>query len=281
MHGCYRSSRLATGVVAAMTTAHRLLGTWLNTVDRFVALSHFSARKFVEGGLPANKITVKPNFLSPDPGVGDGAGRYALFVGRLAPEKGIATLLQAWDRLSETLPLKILGDGPLAPLVQEHAAKNNGIEWLGRQTGPEVLRHLQAAACLVMPSEWYECCPKTLIESLAVGTPAVVSRLGAMAEMIDHERTGLHFEPRNANDLAVQVKRIVADAPNTAAMREQARAEFEHKYTAAANYEQLMNIYASVVQTQAALASQPDSISQCHQDTIHDRSNIDTLAQSL
>ncbi len=185
-----------------MTTTHRLLGTWHKTVDRFVALSQFSAEKFIAGGLPAEKIAVKPNFISPDPGPGTGSGQYALFVGRLAPEKGIETLLAAWSELENVLPLKIVGDGPLEPLVRQHAANSGNIEYLGRKPRDEVLGLLGEATCLVMPSEWYECCPKTLIESLAVGTPAIVSRLGAMAEMIEHEVTGLHFEPGCASDLA-------------------------------------------------------------------------------
>ena len=246
-HGCYRSSRLASGVVTAMVTFHRLLNTWQKCVDRFVALSHFSARKFVAGGLPANKISVKPNFISPDPSRGSGSGGYALFVGRLAAEKGLATLLDAWDQCGAILPLKILGDGPLASLVEQRANANPHVTWLGRKSGVEVLQYLSEATCLVMPSEWYECCPKTLIETLAVGTPAIVTRLGAMAEMIDHERTGLHFTPCDSNDLAAQVQRLTRDPQLASRMRAAARRDYEEKYTASANYQQLIEIYNSVV----------------------------------
>jgi glycosyltransferase involved in cell wall biosynthesis len=247
LHGCYRSSRLATGAIVAMTALHRAMRTWQRMVDRFVALSHFSAAKFVEGGLPADKIVVKPNFMSTDPGVGLGYGGFALFVGRLSAEKGIETLLKAWEQV-ESLPLKILGDGPLASLVEQHAAKNPRVQWLGRRPSAEVLDHLKSATCLVMPSEWYECCPKTLIETLAAGTPAVVTKLGAMAEMIEHESTGLHFERRNATDLARQVNRLASDPELTARMRRSARQRFEDAYTADFNYEQLIGIYEQVCQ---------------------------------
>jgi glycosyltransferase involved in cell wall biosynthesis len=251
LHGCYRSSRQATGTIVAMTTLHRAMRTWKQKVDRFIALSHFSATKFVEGGLPADKIVVKPNFMSSDPGVGTGDGRYALFVGRLSAEKGIETLLAAWEQVTDHLPLKILGDGPLAPLVEQHAAKNPRVEWLGRKPSNEVLEQLKSATCLVMPSEWYECCPKTLIETLAVGTPAVVTKLGAMAEMIEHESTGLHFERRNPADLARQVNRLAGDPQLTADMRRAARQRFEDRYTADCNYDQLIGIYEQVCLTKS------------------------------
>ena len=254
LHGCYRSNRLVTGAVATMTTIHRAVGTWHKLVDRYIALSHFSAAKFVAGGLPADKIVVKPNFISPDPGVGNGRGNYALFVGRLVVEKGIETMLDAWDRVGSRLPLKIIGDGPLTARVQESAALNKHIEWLGRKPGPEVMQALRDATCLVMPSEWYECCPKTLIETLAVGTPAVVSRLGAMAEMIQHEVTGLHFEPRNADDLAAQIKRLAQDSEMRGRMSFAARQRYEEFYTADENYEMLLEIYQ---QARAACGASP------------------------
>jgi glycosyltransferase involved in cell wall biosynthesis len=256
-HGCYRADRRASAVVATMVTLHRLLKTWQKCVDRFIALSHFSAAKFVTGGLPAHKIAVKPNFISPDPGAGPGTGGYALFVGRLSAEKGIATLLDAWEHVGGALPLKILGDGPLASLVEERCQRNPHIAWLGRRTSPEVLQHLSEATCLIMPSAWYECCPKTLIESLAVGTPAVVSRLGAMAEMIDHERTGLHFTPGDALDLAARVRRLVDDPGVAVNMRPAARQEYADKYMAAANYQQLMEIYTAVARRPIVATSLP------------------------
>src|SRR5918992_159111 len=90
-HACYRGSRPASAAIVAMLAGHRLLGTWRSKVDAFIALNEFGRRKFIEGGLPAERIVVKPNFVTPDPGVGDGKGGFALFVGRLTPEKGVAT----------------------------------------------------------------------------------------------------------------------------------------------------------------------------------------------
>src|SRR5690606_26922171 len=111
----------ASGVVATMLTAHRSLGTYHNVVDRYIALTQFAKDKFVEGGLAAEKIAVKPNFLESDPGPGAGDGGYAIFVGRLSEEKGLDTLLDAWELLGETMPLQIVGDGPLLAPIKRRA----------------------------------------------------------------------------------------------------------------------------------------------------------------
>ena len=95
-----------------MLGAHRLLGTWERSVDAYVALNRFARDYFVAAGLPAAKVHVKPNFLLDDPVPRTGAGDYALFVGRLAPEKGVLEMLEAWQRLPH-IPLVVVGDGPL------------------------------------------------------------------------------------------------------------------------------------------------------------------------
>jgi hypothetical protein len=86
LHGCYRSSRTASAVVAAMLSLHRVMRTWTRMVDRYFTLTEFSRQKFIQGGLPAKLIAVKPNFIDPDPGPGRGQGGYAVFIGRLSPE---------------------------------------------------------------------------------------------------------------------------------------------------------------------------------------------------
>jgi glycosyltransferase involved in cell wall biosynthesis len=243
VHGCYRDDRAASAVVAALLTAHRALRTWTRAVTLFFTLTEFARRKLVEGGLPANRTVVKPNFIDPDPGPGTGRGGYAVFVGRLSPEKGLDTLLGAWERLPEAVPLKVLGDGPLADQVKSAAARDRRIEWLGRRSPAEVLAILGDAALLVMPSIWYETFGRTIIEAYARGTPAVVSRLGAMAELVDDGRTGLLFAPGSADDLVVKVRGLLADPDQLQRMRGAARQEFEEKYTAARNYRLLLGLY--------------------------------------
>jgi len=244
VHKCYRGNRGATAVVAAMTAVHRFAGTWENAVDAYITLTEEGREKFIAGGLPADKLRVKGNFVFPDPGIGDGSGGYAVFVGRLSPEKGIDTLLEGWSRLQIPLPLKVVGDGPLAAMVQAAAAKNPAIQWLGRQPPTEVLKIVGAAVFLLCPSKWSETGgPKTVLESLAKGTPVIASRLGSMREVIDDGRTGLHFEPGNADDLADRVRAILMDRQRLEAMRIEARRDYESRFTAESNYAVLMQIY--------------------------------------
>ena len=104
LHGCYRGSRAGTAAVAAMLAGHRLIGTWRSKVDLYIALNEFMRQKAIAGGVPAGKIAIKPNFVSPDPGAGSGAGGFALFTARLNREKGVPELLAAWQRLGARDP---------------------------------------------------------------------------------------------------------------------------------------------------------------------------------
>jgi glycosyltransferase involved in cell wall biosynthesis len=247
VHRCYRGSRAASATVAAMLAVHRALGTWRGTVDAYIALTEFARRKFLDGGLPEDRVVVKPNFVDPDPGRGEGTGGYAVFVGRLSAEKGVETLLAAWQHLGGRVPLKIVGDGPLAATVAQAAASAAGITWLGRRPMEDVYALVGEATCLVVPSACYEGFPRAVIEAFAKGTPVVASRLGAMAEVVDDGRTGLHFEPGNARDLAAQVQRLASEPAQRQQLRRAARQEYERKYTAAANYRTLLAIYEQVL----------------------------------
>lgn len=252
-HKCYRGSRIASAGVATMLTAHRALGTWRNAVDVYVALTEFSRRKLVEGGLPAHKIAVKPNFAYPDPGPGAGAGGYAVFVGRLSAEKGLPTLLEAWRHLDGGLPLKLVGDGPMAGPVRKAAAENSTIQWLGNEPLETVYALVGAAAFLVAPSQCYETFSRVVMEAFAKGTPVIASRSGAMSELVEDGRTGLHFTPGDPVDLAAKVRRIMADPFELARMRQAARQKFDENFTADSNHESLMAIY------EQALGSRRDS----------------------
>jgi glycosyltransferase involved in cell wall biosynthesis len=243
LHGCYRDSRAASAVVATMLGVHRAKRTWTRSVDLFYTLTDFARQKFVEGKMPAERIVVKPNFVHPDPEPGAGRGGYAVFIGRLSQEKGIDTLLAAWSQPDIGLPLKIIGDGPLAEKVKAAAESNPAIQWLGRRPLDEALSIIGDATLLVMPSVWYETFGRTIIEAFAKGTPVIASKLGAMAELVDDGRTGLHFEPGNAADLATKIRQMLADPIKLANLRRAARHEYERKYTAEPNYRMLMAIY--------------------------------------
>jgi glycosyltransferase involved in cell wall biosynthesis len=242
-HKCYRDDYVASAAVATMLVMHRTLGTWRNAVDKYIALTEFGRRKLVEGGLPADKIAVKSNFAYPDPGPGTGKGGYAVYVGRLSVEKGVKTLLEAWRHLGGLLPLKLVGDGPMAAAVREAAAENGSIQWLGSMPLEAVYQQIGEATILVLPSQCYETFARVIIEAFAKGTPVVVSKLGSMAEIVEDAQTGLHFKPGDPQDLAAKVRSLVADPLKLQCMRRAARRKFDQNFTAEANHEMLMTIY--------------------------------------
>jgi exopolysaccharide biosynthesis WecB/TagA/CpsF family protein len=251
LHKCYRDNRAASTVVATMLAVHHARETWTRAVSQYVALTEFSRQKFTEGGLPAERIAVKPNFIQVDAGTRPGDGHYAVYVGRLSQEKGIDTLLAAWSSDRPGIPLRIVGDGPLAQKVRLAAERNPRIQWLGQRPPDEVSAVIGDAACLVMPSVCYEHCPKVLLEAFVAGTPAVASRIGALTELVDHGRTGVHVEPGDPEDLASTMQGLSADPAVLRRMRQAARQEYEDKYTAERNYRLLMDIYANATGTVA------------------------------
>lgn len=249
VHGCYRGSRAATGVVAGMLLTHRTIGTWSRRVDAYITLSNFARQKFIEDGLPASRIFVKPNFVARDPGRGEGRGGYALFVGRLSPEKGVKTLLEAWELLDEeALPLRIAGDGPLAADVARASRRSSHIGWLGHRSQREIQELMKDARMLAFPSEWHETFGRVVIEAFAAGTPVVASGTGAAAELVDHGRTGLLFRTGDPSDLARQVRWLKQNPQRCIQMRREARAEYEERYTAERNYELLIGIYRQAME---------------------------------
>ena len=245
LHGCWRG-RPRSAVVAAMLGLHRALGTW-EEVDVFIALTDFARDRLVAAGLPPDRIRVKPNFVDPDPGPGGGGGGFALFVGRLSPEKGIGTLLRAWSRLGGRMPLRIVGDGPLRAEVERAASAISGVEYLGPKPPDEVCALMGEAAFLLFPSECYENFPRVLAEAFAKGLPVVCSGHGSHGSLVEHGRTGLHFRPGDPEDLAAKVEWMLTHPERVAEMRREARREYEEKYTAERNYEMLMQIYEEAI----------------------------------
>lgn len=242
LRGCYRDSRAATAAAGAMAAAHRALGTWTRDVDAYVALSELARRRFVAGGLPEEKIFVRPNYLLEDPGIGAHEGAFALYAGRLSAEKGIGTLMRAWAMLDGRVPLKVVGGGPLEAEV---AAGVPGVEWLGPRPHDEVLRLMREAALLVFPSECYESFPLALVEAFATALPVLAADVGAAGELVRAHAAGLPFPPGDARALAAAAARLLADEPTRREMGTAGRVAYECEYTAERAYDRLMAIYGA------------------------------------
>lgn len=242
MHGCYRASAVQSTVLAGMITLHRTIGTWKNKITRYIALNEFCRDKFVKGGLPPERVVVKPNFVDfHAPEVRARAG--FLFVGRLSPEKGIDVLARATASLDHAI-LRAAGTGPEDYRLVGIA----GLASLGSLPSQGIRQEMAAASALILPSIWYENFPRTLVEAFACGLPVIASRIGALSELVDDGVTGLLFEPGNALDLAEKMRWAQQHPEQMAQMGRNARALYEANYTPERNYQQLMAIYAEAIE---------------------------------
>jgi glycosyltransferase involved in cell wall biosynthesis len=227
-----------------MQNVHGLLGTWHRAVDLFVAPSEFTRQKFIQAGLDPARIVVKPNFVAPDPGPNDTAGDHAVYAGRLAPEKGVMTMLRAWQAID--MPLRIIGDGPLHEAVEAYVRDHDlgsRVTLMGHRAPAEVLAQLRDARVVVFPSEWYETFGRVIAEAYACGVPVIASRLGAMAEVVRHGETGLLFTAGSAQELTAAVEQLRRPGVDYESMRREARLEYERTFTAERNRVLLLDIY--------------------------------------
>jgi len=253
LHACYHDSRLQTGVIASMLTLHRWLGTWEKKINFYLVATEFYRRKFIEGGLPEEKVILKPHFVALDPGLekNQRIGDYAIFMARLDPEKGVRTMLQAWRELS-AIPLQIRGAGQLEQEVRDFIRTNgmHNIELVGRMTEKELDQFMRQASFLVWPSEgYYETFGMVAVECFAVGIPVIASKIGVMNEIVTDGVTGLLFTPGDPADLARKVRWAWEHPHEMAEMGGNARREYEEKYTAEKNYTMLMEIYQRAIAT--------------------------------
>jgi len=254
-HSCYRNSPLASAAVAGMLGANRLIGSYRREVNRYIALTEFARELFIRGGLPAARLVVRPNGLTDDPGPGRGEGGFALYVGRLSPEKGVTALVDAWIR-SASLPLIIVGDGPLRARLEARSTGAAGrISFAGQLPHSQVVELMQAATLVILPSECYEGLPVTLMEALACGAPLAASRLGALAELVTDGVNGVHFPAGDPAAMAGAIAGLLARPAELAAIRRRNRALFEARYSSATALQSLERVYAEALRDRAGAPS--------------------------
>jgi glycosyltransferase involved in cell wall biosynthesis len=232
-----------------MLSIHNLMKTWQRQIALFFTLTEFSRRKFVEGGLPLERLVVKPNFVPLDLGPGPGDCDFVLYAGRLSVEKGIPRLLQAWQEARPAGRLVLAGDGPLAPLVREASQTADSIQYLGPRPLRETYEWMGKARGLVFPSLCYEGMPRAIIEAFCRGTPVIANRAGSMAEMIRDGETGWLVDSGNPRSFSDALNSVFAGHGPLSRMRAAARAEFERNYTAARQYEHLVSGYRRAIKT--------------------------------
>lgn len=242
---CYQSRLSSSIALASVLTLHRLLHTWDRSVDLYLAPSDTVRNQLIPTGIPAGRIVVKPHFVS-DPGTkGAHQGGYALFLGRLEPEKGIMELLDAW-RLLPALPLRVGGTGPLSAMVQKRLCepslgKVSVLGWLSRG---QIEEQLADARFLIIPSLGCESFGLTAIEAFSFGVPVLSSGKGALAEIVRDNLNGLTADPCNATELAAQARRLFDDTSIWNRLSLQARADYLSYYSPEVACEALLGAYA-------------------------------------
>jgi glycosyltransferase involved in cell wall biosynthesis len=247
IHRCYRDSFMATLPMATMIYFNRITGNFSNNVDRYIALTEFGKTRFVLGGLPQNKISIKPNFINDMGNAASEAGDYVLYVGRLTQEKGVITLIEACKQ-TKHIPLKILGDGELRAQLESTCIQFDlNVEFLGYQNKETVMSMLQNSRFLVLPSECYEGFPVTVAEAYSCGKPVLASKIGSLDEIIIENITGRKFTFGSANSLADCMQLMWSDAEGLQKMSKNTRTAFEEKYNPKVNLQQLLEIYNDVI----------------------------------
>lgn len=249
VHRCYRGTFLGSVAVAGMIAAHRKARTWSKHVDRFITLTNFSKGRIAAAGIPTEKIVVKPNSIE-DPQskfslVGRRSG--AVFVGRLSKEKGVDTLLEAWRSIEA--PLVVIGSGPEEAHLRSIASSN--VSFVGHQDKANIYRYVSNAELLIVPSRWYENFPMVIVEAMALSTPVVCSRIGALQELIEEGDTGFLFKVNDPGDLARVVSKALSRPEVLTQMGIAARRKYELFLTPERNLEALLSIYNDVI-SQAA-----------------------------
>ena len=251
-HACYHDSHAASAALTLSLGVHRAVGTTHRAVTRYLALTDFMRRLMVRDGYPAERVMVKPNSV-PDPGTAGrrtGGPREVFFAGRLIEIKGVRTMLEAW-RLADTrdLRLVIAGDGELRSLVEQAAADDPAIDYVGRVGEAEVTRRMRDAEVVLVPSQWYEGLPLVILRSLAVGTPLLVSDLENFSQDVVGDGTGWAFPTGEARGLAALLSGLGADPERAAALRGAARASYDARYSPSVDLARLERVYAEVTDT--------------------------------
>ncbi len=249
VHGCYRGSRLLSALSAAGMAVHRRR-TLPRSVHRYIAPTDFAAGLLVRAGVERHRLVVKPHF-TPDPGPRrqvSSASRDLLYVGRLAPGKGVEELLAAWGRRAAPpgggLRLVLVGDGPLRAELERSVPA--GVELVGWEDHGAVLERMLGARALVFPSTWYEPFGMVLIEALAAGLPVIGFDVAAVRAIVQPVQPTVLVPVGDVDGLAEAIDALEDDALVDELGR-QGRRRYEAEFTGTRNLPLLEAVYQSVL----------------------------------
>lgn len=243
---CVKNQLGVSALVALESWLHRVSGIYRRNLDRIVVPSRFYRDKFIEWGWAPQQLEYVPNFVKVEEFLPRyEPGKYLVYFGRLSYEKGVGTLLQA-ARLAGC-KLVVMGDGELADEVRAAQNADADIDYLGRKSGAELLEVVAGSRAIVLPSEWYENAPMSVLEAFALGKPAIGARIGGIPEMVREGVSGLLFESGSAEDLA-RAMRVLVDMPDreVADLGRSARALVEAEYCLERYRDRTLTLYSAL-----------------------------------
>jgi glycosyltransferase involved in cell wall biosynthesis len=225
-HACYRGSTAGSAALATSLVVNRARGSF-RVVDRYLAVSGFIRGKHIEAGLPAARIAVKENFVW-SAAQRKGAGDHYLFLGRLAREKGLDTLLTVWRAMPDLPPLVVAGDGPDASSLERTAP--SGVRFLGSVPAAEVPALIAGARAVLLPSRVPEgAVPRAVLEAYASGVGVIASEIGGVPEGVRHGASGLLVAPDDVKAWVGALRQLTAD-DESVRLGEGARALWASRY---------------------------------------------------
>lgn len=246
-HRCIKESVPLSAVVLAETMVHRSLGLYRAKLDRIVVPSRFYLEKLVEWGWPREQLEYIPNFVDAERYRSDWEeGDYFVFAGRLAPEKGLATLIRAVALSKQRLV--VAGTGPDEAALRQFASEIGAdVRFVGHLSGQDLHRLIGQSRALVLPSEWYENAPISILEAYALGRPVVGAAIGGIPEMIRERQTGMLVTSGDAQDLAQKLADLAAlPAAERARMGAAGRQWVAADFSATAFRDRTLNLYAAL-----------------------------------
>lgn len=257
---CVKNNLFFSLIYAVENTFTYITRKYSAKVAKFIAPSRFIMNKFVEYGFPMSRIEYVPNFINTERFVPSFTNKgYFLYFGRLGSEKGIQTLIEAFMRLrTKKHKLVVVGEGPLSGYLRQYVMRQgiDNIEFLGFLTGSCLQEIIRNCICVIVPSEWYENCPMSILESFAYGKPVIAANIGGIPELVVHEDDGLIFTSGDVENLAEKLEYVARlDNQRLKEMGRKGRSKVERDFSSKKHYEALMELYSNVIHNNKQKAS--------------------------
>jgi len=243
---CIHNSLSISSLITIESAFHKFLGLYRNNLDSIIVPSHFFREKLIQWGWPKDKLVYIPNFIDCSQITPNyEAGKYFLYIGRLAPEKGVDTLIKA--AINANITLKIAGTGPYEKHLKATAEGHENIQFLGFKSGDDLWSLIHNTRAIVLPSEWYENAPISILEAFAAGKPVIGANIGGIPEMLQNDVTGLTFKSADIEDLTDKILKINTYSDDkVSALGKNARDFVSSTFTAERYYTDMIKLYDSL-----------------------------------